>query len=168
MFFHPLASAWMCAFLKWCLTQQSDMAASQSFRRMQLEDIREHESAEAKKNRLFFYINQKFVNKFGRWVYRSCVRWDEILISVKLILFHNCFSAHKNSIAASVEDFLEDNQNVAIDVHDLRLLDAIINDSILKKGELDNTQSSDMSGGRSKRTSSGFGSSKVKYVLKIS
>lgn len=85
-----------------------------------------------------------------------------MLISVKLILFHNCFSAHKNSIAASVEDFLEDNQNVAIDVHDLRLLDAIISDSILKKGELDNTQSSDMSGGGSKSASSGFGSSRVK------
>ena len=86
---------------------------------------------------------------------------------MKLIPFLGCFSAHKNSIAASVEDFLDDNQNVAIDVHDLRLLDAIISDSILKKGESNNTQSSDMSGGRSKSASSGLGNSKVESMLRI-
>ena len=51
------------------------------------------------------------------------------------------FSAHKTSIAASVEDFLDDYQAVNIDINDLRLLDAIIGDSIMRKKEEKETSS---------------------------
>jgi hypothetical protein len=72
--------------------------------------------------------------------------------------FHSQHSSHKLCIAASVEDFLDDNENANIDVNDLRVLDSIISDSILRrKEEADFTRSLNLSDGTSKSALSGSG-----------
>jgi hypothetical protein len=71
---------------------------------------------------------------------------------------HSQHSSHKLCIAASVEDFLDDNEIANIDVNDLRVLDSIISDSILRrKEEADFTGSFNLSDGTSKSALSGSG-----------